>query len=392
MSLKGLTVGVVFGSRSVEHEISVITACQVMPLLRGLGASVVPLYITKQGRWLTGPGLTDLGSFRESLPEDGDAVELDLDQGRLRTPATRWGRPRDLGVEVIFPILHGTFGEDGSLAGLAAMARLPQVGSDVLSSALAMDKLRAKAVFLDAGLPVVPGRGARSAADAAEVAEGLGYPVVVKPNRGGSSIGVGLAADPSELEQAAGQALELDTWILIEPAVPGAADLNCAVKRGAPRCSEVERPVKSSGLLSYADKYSGPAKTLGEGAGKAAPGAKAGTGDGRRQLPADIPASIRAEVQRLALAAFDALGCAGTARVDFLLASSGEVFLNEVNTIPGSLAFYLWEASGIPFAQLIEELVKEALGVPDPRLLSLPGNLLAAGAPLAKATPPVERP
>src|SRR5487761_66304 len=163
MSRQGLTVAVVFGSRSVEHEISIITACQAMPLLGQLGAKVVPLYITKQGRWITRPEFAELDAFRGRLPEEGLPVQLDLDQGRLLAGGfSRLGRPRALGVDVLFPCLHGTFGEDGTVAGLAELARLPQVGSASLASALAMDKFRSRQVFQAAGLPVLPARVANS--------------------------------------------------------------------------------------------------------------------------------------------------------------------------------------------------------------------------------------
>jgi D-alanine-D-alanine ligase len=385
VSLHGITVGVVFGSRSVEHEISIITACQVMPVLQELGADVVPLYVTKSGQWLTKSTFQELSTFRAGLPEEGEPVLLDLARGRfLAGGSNLLSRPRALAIDVLFPVLHGTFGEDGTLAGLAGQARVPQVGSDTLSGALAMDKLRSKELFRALGLPVLPGRSATSAGQAREAAAEFGYPVVVKPNRGGSSIGVGLASDQPELDRAVEVALEFDHQVIVEPAVPGAADLNCAVKRLAPRASEVERPHKGVGLLSYADKYSHQGKLGDGGMAAKSDSPKAGYGDSRRELPALIPPTLRSELQRLAVLAFDGLGCAGTARVDFLLSASDELFLNEVNTIPGSLSFHLWGASGVTFAALLEELVRGALASPAPRTVSLGGNLLAAHQLLGK--------
>ena len=387
MSLKGLTVAVVFGSRSVEHEISILTACQAMPVLSHLGAEVVPLYITKRGRWLTRTDFADLETFRQHLPDEGTPVQLDLDQGRLLAgSSSRWGRPRDLGVDVLFPCLHGTMGEDGTLAGMAELARLPQVGSPSLASALAMDKIRSKLVFQGFGLPTVPGQLASSLQGARDALARFGYPLVVKPNRGGSSIGVSLVNGDSELEDAVELALTFDSEMVLEPAVPGSADLNCAVKRARPRSSEVERPIKASGLLSYSDKYLtkgqlAPSKAASTPASRG----KAGYPDPRRQLPALIPAATKEQVQRLAAAAFDSLGCAGSARVDFLLSADGELYVNEVNTIPGSLAFYLWEASGVSSGQLLEELVGEAIGESSVRQLVLTDNLLAASQLLGKA-------
>ena len=190
-------------------------------------------------------------------------------------------------------------------------------------------------------------------------------------------MGVGLAGDELELARAAELALEYDTGLVLEPAVPGAMDLNCAVKLREPRFSEVERPVKGTGPLSYADKYAGQGKRAGPlSAGGKRAGAKASSGDPRRELPAAIPEATRAEVQRL--------GCAGSARVDFLLSETGELYVNEVNTLPGSLAFYLWEASGVPFPALLEELVQEALEAVEHRTLTLPQNLLAPDQVLGK--------
>ena len=187
LSLQEVTVAVVFGSRSVEHEISVITACQAMPVLRDLGAEVVPVYITKDGRWLTKPDFIDLGTFRRQLPGEGASIQVDLDRGRLLAGGySRLGRPRDLGVDVIYPCLHGTLGEDGTLAALAEMARIPQVGSSTLASSLAMDKYLSKKVFEACGLPVVAGRTSNSLEGAREAASGFGYPLVVKPNRSGN--------------------------------------------------------------------------------------------------------------------------------------------------------------------------------------------------------------
>lgn len=246
-----------------------------------------------------------------------------------------------------------------------------------------MDKYLSKKVFEACGLPVVAGRTSNSLEGAREAASGFGYPLVVKPNRSGSSIGVSLVNGDDELQDAMELALSFDVEMVLEPAVRGASDLNCAVKRSAPRASEVERPVRASGFLSYRDKY--VTKSGLTGSGLPTDGAKSAHPQSGRELPAEIPAATRAEVQRLAQAAFDVLGCAGSARVDFLLSDTGELFLNEINTIPGSLAFYLWEASGVSFAALLEELVTEALNTSDPRQLVFADNLLAANQLLGKA-------
>jgi len=391
VTLRGRTIGVVFGSRSVEHEISILTACQLMPVLRQLGAAVVPLYITKGGRWLTRPDFDAVAAFREQLPEDGDPVRLDLAAGRwLAGGGSLLGRPRPLPLDALFPCTHGAFGEDGTLAGLAALARTPLVGCGPLAAALAMDKWQCKRVLAAAGLPVVPGRLVRRTGDdpadgtlqqaAAAAAAELGFPLVVKPNGGGSSIGVSRVDGPEALPAAVTVAATYDPAVLLEPAVPSAVDLNCAVKARPPRASEVERPLGAATVLSYADKY----VTGGKLGGKEA--AVEGMKQARRELPARIPTALRARVQELAVAAYEAVGCRGGVRVDFLGSGpdGADLVVNELNPIPGSLAFYLWEATGVPFAALVEELVTDALA-PGPAVeRSLPGNLLGPGALLAK--------
>lgn len=373
MKLGGLRVGVIFGSRSPEHEISVITACQAMPVLAELGLEVVPLYVTKGGRWLSDPSFTSLETFRGTLPEAGPAILFEAGGGRLRLQSGGiLGRPRELALDLLFPMVHGSHGEDGSLAGLADVLRLPQVGSSTLGGALAMDKHRSKLLLAAAGLPVVPDQLVTSVP-----AVGPGYPLVVKPNRSGSSIGVSLVADAEGLEAAVGLALGFDSEVVVEAAVPGAQDLNCAVKRRPERASEVERPRKARGLLSYRDKYAPEGELLPKGGAR-------GKADPRRELPAAIPPELRSRVRELAVAAFDVLDCGGSPRVDFLLSGSGELYVNEVNTVPGSLAFYLWEASGVPFPSLLRELVEEALERgPGPEPV-LPGNLLSGGQLLGK--------
>ncbi|MHB1525741.1 MAG: D-alanine--D-alanine ligase [Candidatus Dormibacteria bacterium] len=381
MSLAGVRVAAVFGSMSPEHEISVITACQAMPVLRELGATVIPIYITKQGRWITDPAFAELGTFRERLPDQGDPVSLDLAAGRFMVGASSLlARPRELPVDVIFPLVHGGHGEDGTLAALAALARIPLAGCGTLAGALAMDKYRSKQLLHALGQPVVPGRLLGSASEAPQAAAGLAFPLVAKPNRSGSSIGVTLVESPETLAAAVELAFQFDGEVLLEPAVPAAQDLNCAVKTLSPRASEVERPLKGEGVLSYADKYA----TDGRLAPKVGGPAGKGKGDGRHELPAAIPDELRARIQTLAVQAFDALGCRGTARVDFLLSEAGQLYVNEINTLPGSLAFYLWEASGVTFPALLEELVREGTSQPPARRLALPGNLLAADGVLGK--------
>jgi len=404
VTLAGRTVAVVFGSRSVEHEISILTACQLMPVLAERGAEVIPVYITKEGAWLSRPTWREVSAFRGSLPTDGDPVGLDLAAGQLAIGTGSWrSRPRRVAVDAVFPCTHGPLGEDGTIAGLCQMARIPCVGCGPGAAALVMHKGWCKQVLAAAGLPVAPGvvvamSGAAAAtlAAARAAAERLGYPVVVKPTHLGSSIGVTMVEGPAQLSDALDIAFAYDTEVVVEGAVPAAEDLNCAVKRGAPRASAVERPLRRGGILSYADKYAHGGKLgsgaigPGKGAGEAT-WAKQPDGTGAvRELPADLPQGVAERVQALARSAYDACACAGTVRVDFLMPADAPDLLvvNELNPIPGSLAFYLWTASGVPFGVLAEELVEEALAGQGPPRLTLPGNLLAAGLPPGLAPDP----
>ncbi len=393
MTLAGRTVAVVFGSRSVEHEISILTACQLMPVLAERGAHVVPVYITKAGAWLSRPEWCQVAPFRGELPADGDPVSLDLERGQLVVGGGSWrARPRRLAAPVVFPCTHGPLGEDGTLAGLCRLARIPCVGCGPAAAALVMRKTWCKRVLEAAGLPVVPGEAvaggegaAATLAAAGRAAERLGFPVVVKPDSLGSSIGVTLVEDPTGLADAVELARAYDTTILVERAVPGARDLNCAVKRRAPRASAVERPLGRGGILSYADKYAPHGKLGGGAIGPGAPAAAKpngplGTGE-LRELPAQRPPGLSERVQQLAVAAYDACDCAGTVRVDFLQSADRPeaVVVNELNPIPGSLAFYLWDATGVDFGTLAEELVREAIDEPPGPQLTLAGNLLRTG-------------
>jgi len=366
-----LRVGVIFGSRSVEHEVSIITALQVMAAMDSERYDVAPLYITKEGRWLTGPGLTHLETLK-SLNGAGSGSAAEARQAvisadatvRELSEATDGGglfrkRRAALHIDVAFPCVHGTYGEDGTLQGLLELADLPYVGSGVLGAAVGMDKIAMKAVFAAEGLPIVryqalSGEQWRTTPEAAldRLEAALRYPLFVKPANLGSSIGIGKAGDRAALRQALDVAANYDHRLLVEEGVEEATEINCAVLGGAgdpPRPSVCEQPVAWQELLSYEDKYLRGAK------GQGMKGAS-------RRIPADIAPDLAARVQGLAVRAFTALDCSGVARVDFLVRpEEGTIYVNEINTLPGSLSFYLWEPSGVPFAELIDRLIAQAL-------------------------------
>jgi D-alanine-D-alanine ligase len=363
-------IGVIFGSRSVEHEVSVITAQQAMAALSP-GHRPVPVYIAKDGRWFTGDALGNLGRFADvdTLLSECTAVTPVIDPPRaalLLSPVSgsrrglfRRGGGEGLDIEVAMPLVHGSFGEDGTLQGLLEMAAIPYTGSGVTASAVAMDKRLAKTVLRAAGLPVledvvIERESWRSTpGDSVGAAESLGpYPLYVKPVSLGSSIGVSRAADAPELREAVDVALTYDRRCIVEPAQEGIVEVNCAVigdGRDA-RTSLLEQPTKS-GLLSYDDKYRG-------GASKSPAAKSAGMKSAQRIIPAPLPESLATRLHEAALSSFAAVGASGVARVDFMVDTAAQSFVvNEVNPIPGSLAYYLFEPAGLSFTALLDELI-----------------------------------
>jgi D-alanine-D-alanine ligase len=368
MNARG-TVGLFFGGRSVEHEVSVVTAQQVMAVLQGTGLHTTPVYIAKTGRWYTGDVLRELDRFSDVEHLLDAATEVGMNpvpqaRASLHPVGVRRGlfsgRGGGEAIDVAMPLVHGSHGEDGTLQGFFELCDVPYTGCGVAASALSMDKPLAKAVLRDAGLPVLDhelvarSRWQESREETARsVGARFGYPLFVKPCSVGSSIGVSRAVDDNELGAALDLALTYDSRCLVEPAQDGAVDVNCSVLGYAreARVSVCEQPV-SRGLLSYADKY------LHKGGGKSGVPQTAGMKGSQRLIPAPLTETLTARIQDAALHAFHAIAGAGVVRVDFLVdAESGRFVANEVNTIPGSLAFYLWEASGLGFAELVTTLI-----------------------------------
>lgn len=366
------TVACIFGSRSVEHEVSVITAQQAMAALaphhRG-----VPVYVAKDGRWYTGDALTDLRRFGDvqGLLADCTVVTPVIDPSRpgmtllpVATPRRgRFGRGTDdaVDIDVAMPLVHGNLGEDGTLQGLLEMAGVPYTGSGVAASATAMDKRLAKTVLRAAGLPVLDDvcidreQWRADAGAVVERAESFApYPLYVKPVNLGSSIGVARAADRTELNVAVEVALTYDQRCIVEAAQEGIVEINCAVlgdESGA-RASLLEQPTKR-GLLSYDDKYRS------KGGKVAAP--SSGMKSAQRLIPAPLDAALAERITQAALDSFAAVGAAGVARIDLMVdAATDTLIVNEINPIPGSLAFYLFEPAGTSFTALLDELIEIA--------------------------------
>ena len=365
-----LRVAVVFGSRSVEHEVSVISAIQAMDAMDPRRYEPLPIYITKEGHWITGAELRRIDSYKDQpgllarcrpvylRPEPfGNRLFME-ESGPLGTRRTRVTV-----IDVVFPIVHGTYGEDGTLQGLFELAAVPYVGAGVVGSAVGMDKIVMKAAFQAHGLPVVnhiwfTRKRWQSSADemADEIERRLRYPYFVKPANLGSSIGISKATDRSGLFDAVEVAAHYDRRLLVEEAFEGGIEVNCSVVgNDDPQPSVCEQPIAWTEILSYEDKY------LRGGTGKGDSGAE-GMASLTRRIPAPIGPELTAEVQRLAVEAFRAVDCAGLARVDFLVDPvSGRIAVNEINTMPGSLSFYLWEPSGVPFPTLVDHLIDLAL-------------------------------
>lgn len=351
-------MGLLFGGRSVEHEVSVISARGVAAAARETGLTCVPIGVTGEGRWLS-PELSSaiLSSEvprAEPAPgqDDGCRVVPDLAGGRLVCiTADRAARPVEL--DVLFPLVHGWGGEDGRLQGLLELTGLPYVGAGVLGSAAAMDKALAKVVFQASGLPVTAWLGitereyrSQPRPTLRRVEDALGLPVFVKPANGGSSVGVTRVDDADELPAAMDAAFECDRKLLVEVAV-SAREIECAVLgNDDPQASVLGEIVPSRPFYDYAAKYL--------------------DGTSRLLIPAPLEPELAHRISDYALRAYQALDLRGFARVDFLLdRQDGRVFLNEINTLPGftpiSMFPKLWEASGMAYPELIERLVALAL-------------------------------
>ncbi len=355
-----MRVAVVFGSRSVEHDVSVITAVQAMGALREAGYEVLPVYITKEGRWLVGEGLAEIGVFREGRWEGvgREGFIPPWPAGGLLVKGS-FGRWRLEPVDAVLPACHGTFGEDGTLQGLLELADLPYVGSGVVGSALGMDKVAMKAVFRAAGLPVGPYRAfsvwewrKRGEELVKELVSDLGFPLFVKPANLGSSVGIAKATDEASLAFGVEVAARYSGKVIVEKAFQGFREVNCSVLgTEEPLPSPLEEPVPWDEFLSFEDKYL---------RGRPEEGMKGQ----RRIIPAPVGEELTLKIQAMAVRAFKAVDAAGVARVDFFCRpETGEVYVNEINTIPGSLSFYLWREAGIPFPELVKRLVDLALEV-----------------------------
>ncbi|MDR1805408.1 MAG: D-alanine--D-alanine ligase [Clostridium sp.] len=358
-------IAVLFGGKSVEHEISVISAVQAMAAMDTDSFELYPVYIAKDGGFWYGNALKDIALYKDipALLKQCVLVELSARGGKVYlAPAEQrlLGKAKPIALlDAALPIVHGTNVEDGALQGYLKTLGLPFAGCDVLASAVCMDKYVMKAMLKAGGFPVLEGLRFQSAqgleADEiiARTEERFAYPVIVKPVNLGSSVGIGKANDREELRDALETAFSFAETVLLEPCVQNLREINCAVLGDAQTAepSECEEPVVNTedGLgLDYEKKY-----LAGEKGGKGS-----GMASLSRKIPADISPELRKAIRDCAVGAFRYLDCCGVARIDFLMdGKTGEFWLNELNTIPGSLAFYLWEPVGLPYGKLLEKLI-----------------------------------
>lgn len=361
----GIRLGVFFGGRSVEHEVSIISALQAIRFFDKTKYDVTPVYITRDGDFRVGDELDRIETFRDipALIASSRRVVLVHDNGRFflrRYPQKRFGNSMEGELDLAFPIVHGTTVEDGDLQGYFKTAGIPFAGCDVTASAIGMDKYYMKAVLRYNGLPVLDGERIHAktfftdpAATITDVEAFAFYPVIVKPVNLGSSVGIRKASNAAELREALEYAFTFTNTALVERAIENLREINCAVlgDDDAAEASECEEPFNTDAILSYTDKYGDGDKHGGKGMASA-----------KRRLPADLPSDLREKIRDLAVRTFQALGANGVARVDFLLdAANGGVWVNEINTIPGSLAFYLFEKVGMPYPVLLDRMVGLAL-------------------------------
>jgi len=357
-------VAVFFGGRSVEHEISVISASQAMHAINREKYNVIPVYISKQGKWYTGEKLFDIANYRDMNTLIKNCEEVFMrpefgDYNLYRAKTKLFGSNIYAAIDVVIPALHGTNGEDGIFEGVLETIGIPYAGCNTVSSANGMDKITMKMILKECGIPVVDyvwftDKQWYKQKDALieKIESQIGYPVIVKPANLGSSVGISRATNRESLIESIETAEKYSARIIVEDMVENLKEINCSVLGDCDdyQTSTLEEPIKTGEFLSYEDKYMGGTKS--------AKGMQAS----QKRIPADLSKELTERIQFLAGETFRVLSCHGVSRVDFMVDDDTQnVYVNEINTIPGSLSFYLWEATGIPFDRLMDNLIQLAL-------------------------------
>lgn len=326
---------------------------------------IIPVYLSKNNEMYIGDDIGKIESYRDikgliSRSHRVIMVNWDDRVKLVSFPVKKFGKNPEFEIDLVLPVVHGTNVEDGALQGYFKTLGLPFAGCDVTASAVGMDKYIMKMILKEAGVPVLDA-GVYTLSDYEDldlllrkIEERFGYPVIVKPVNLGSSVGIGIAGDSSSLANALDDAFKYASRVLVERAITNLREINCSVlgDENEAEASECEEPLHSEEILSYSDKYERSAKS----------GASKGMAGVSRKIPADIPEEMREEIRSLAVKAFKALGCSGVSRIDFMIdADSGKLYFNEINTIPGSLAFYLWEPLGVEYSVLLDRVIDLAL-------------------------------
>ena len=362
-------MGVIFGSRTCEHEVSIISAVQLMRSADREKYDVIPIYISQKGEWFTGEALLDIKTYTPFDPYRKGILPVHLDLTAGSGALMHYAPAKGLfgggkeeivaRLECVIPVMHGLHGEDGSLQGLLEMAGLPYASTGVTGSAIGMDKIVMKRFFRGMGFPILRDCAMTRSrfekdADAAmdEVEKELPYPVFVKPACLGSSIGVSRADDRAGLREGLELAFSYDRRVLIEEGLDKPIEVNCSVLGfdGERKASVLEMPNSGAAFLDFSEKY------------LASSGGSKGMASLKRIMPAPIGEELTKTLQDLSIRIFDAMDCKGVVRIDYMLdRHSDAYYITEINTIPGSLAFYLWQETGLPYGRLIDEMVDCAL-------------------------------
>lgn len=363
MSSRNLVVA--FGGISPEHEVSVLSAMQVLASLKETDFNLIPLYISKSGRWLTGDNLLEMENYQDLDRLQQEATHCTFSHDDLGKPILLetekkgfFSSTNSYSIHAIIPAFHGSEGENGAFQGTCKMYNIPYAGSGVFASSLGMDKVKAKEICRSHNIPVADGfdffeseweENQQSILDAAGE---LSYPVILKPVSLGSSIGVAKADDEPELIEAVETAFRYDNNLMVEKAISPLIEINCSVL-GTPddlQTSVCERPLGQEETLSFEDKY------------QSDDGSQKGMASADREIPADISDELTQKIQSLSAKIFKLFRASGVARLDFLVnAENEELYFNEINTIPGSFSFYLWEESGMNMRELMLNLVEIAV-------------------------------
>jgi D-alanine-D-alanine ligase len=361
-----IKIGVFFGGQSVEHEVSIISAIQAINFFDREKYDIIPIYISKENYMYVGKDIDKIEEYQDinKLISKSKRILLVKNESKVEIinyPFKKFGSNVYDYIDIAFPIVHGTNVEDGALQGFFKTLNLPFVGCSVLSSAIGMDKYVMKTVLKDNEIPVLDcicfdlkDYNSNLEEIVNRVENKFKYPVIIKPINLGSSVGIKIAKNKESLIEAIDYAFEFSTRILIEPAITQLREINCSVLGDYETAiaSECEEPINTDEILSYKDKYLGGEKT----------GGSKGMTDLKRKLPADISVEMKKEIQDLAVKTFQALGCNGVSRIDFIIDSSiNKVYVNEINTIPGCLSFYLWDATSLKYKDLLNKMIEITL-------------------------------